>query len=927
MKKKLMAWLLAGTMTASAGATSLAWAGSSDTSQTGAQTEEEITDTEQESGDAAIRITYPKLSIANEWDLRSESGRTLREWDESIDAMKKSGRDSAFTQSQLHEADPGTQILEDEDGVYYISKNKAIEAVHSVDDAYERLYQLLPVLGGSENTDMRLVSELGYNDNLIYTFQQVSDGETVLGSVVKIAADKDGNVSAVFSGLVEDADGKGQPVAQEEAEDNVRAYMQKEFDSDAEVLSEYTDRIYYQQDDMESALNLDVEEDPVPDLVLWTVFTQNPDRDSDYPYLAHYLRMDGAYEFSLPVSEPNDEESRTGYRRQDVFAGMTEDSYTGEITDIDGEAREITVPVMHSEEDGRWYLGDAKNRIAVADFKTAAYGDDHELVLVGTDDNTGWDNEDLFMFYNYLRAYMFYKNMGWDGPDGRGTDVIILKDMCTSSGAAFENACSIGNIENYCMFGYTGYDSAGEPLGLVKGLDVMAHEFTHTFTGTVMNENLYENDLGAINEAMSDIMGNLCEFIYDDTDDTEWMLGENTGSIVRSMSDPHFMTQPEYVWDVYYGPNTDRKSDANDRGGVHINSSLLNRIAAMLCLNDGMSLEEAVSMWSAAAMGMTPLADYPRIAPLLRWALEVSGNESYRDSLDSLIKEERLESTGLPDKLPLGQKLCSLTLPDTEAFQDDNWGLLGVQLNAEIAGQLIQTAVRLGINMFTDEKNRESFGDIVKELLDSIHMTGKDLKIDNLDNLMNDDDKMVDAITDISVNVLPQLINQTLAWPGEGTNKITFVTQDSPTFYMLFNVTESGTKVNGAAVLAGDRWIDVGKYAAEAMKTVENAESKSESIPDISDIDLDGMADDLMKLLDSFAGDEEDEDTSDVLEEENGYDTVDLILAGLDNVINVVEYLNTPEEDRPESLDSVIMMPAVEEKLPTKGLDKVQLIA
>ena len=287
MKKKLMAVLLAGTMTASAGATSLAWAGSSDTSQTGAQTEEEITDTEQESEDAAIRITYPKLSIANEWDLRSESGRTLREWDESIDAMKKSGRDSAFTQSQLHEADPGTQILEDEDGVYYISKNKAIEAVHSVDDAYERLYQLLPVLGGSENTDMRLVSELGYNDNLIYTFQQVSDGETVLGSVVKIAADKDGNVSAVFSGLVEDADGKGQPVAQEEAEDNVRAYMQKEFDSDAEVLSEYTDRIYYQQDDMESALNLDVEEDPVPDLVLWTVFTQNPDRDSDYPYLAH----------------------------------------------------------------------------------------------------------------------------------------------------------------------------------------------------------------------------------------------------------------------------------------------------------------------------------------------------------------------------------------------------------------------------------------------------------------------------------------------------------------------------------------------------------------------------------------------------------------------------------------------------------------
>ena len=42
-------------------------------------------------------------------------------------------------------------------------------------------------------------------------------------------------------------------------------------------------------------------------------------------------------------------------------------------------------------------------------------------------------------------------------------------------------------------------------------LDVIAHEFTHCVTETAMGANLYRDDYGAINEAMSDILGNLCE--------------------------------------------------------------------------------------------------------------------------------------------------------------------------------------------------------------------------------------------------------------------------------------------------------------------------------------------------------------------------------------------------------------------------------
>ena len=213
-------------------------------------------------------------------------------------------------------------------------------------------------------------------------------------------------------------------------------------------------------------------------------------------------------------------------------------TYTGEIQTVAGQKHTVTVPVMKNEANGKWYLGDLDRRIAVADFWQAAYGEDHDLILVESETNTDWDNEDLTMYFNYIRAWDFYADMGWAGPDGQQTDVIILKDLRYRNETPFENACSIGRIEGYQMFGYCGYGMDKDPLGLVQGLDVMAHEYTHTFTTTVMNNNVYTNDYGAINEAMSDIMGNLVEYICQDTEDTRWNLGENTGSTVRCMSDP-----------------------------------------------------------------------------------------------------------------------------------------------------------------------------------------------------------------------------------------------------------------------------------------------------------------------------------------------------------------------------------------------------
>ena len=273
---------------------------------------------------------------------------------------------------------------------------------------------------------------------------------------------------------------------------------------------------------------MDIELDPIPEDVVWIVYTPNAGgaeqaEDAEtYPFLAHYVKADGTYLCNLPVREPGDEEAIFGYRKQDVFSGMTADTYTGEITDMNGNARTVTVPVMRSEADGCWYLGDVNRRIAVANYFEAAYGENHDIVLIKSEDNASWDKEDVGFFYNYLRAYDFYADMGWIGPDGEGTDEVILSGMCYSNGMIFDNACSMGKMECWQCFSYAPYNGAGNPTGYGSALDILAHEYTHTFTATVMNQNLYENDPGAINEAMSDIMGNLVEYICKDTEDTTW---------------------------------------------------------------------------------------------------------------------------------------------------------------------------------------------------------------------------------------------------------------------------------------------------------------------------------------------------------------------------------------------------------------------
>jgi Zn-dependent metalloprotease len=110
---------------------------------------------------------------------------------------------------------------------------------------------------------------------------------------------------------------------------------------------------------------------------------------------------------------------------------------------------------------------------------------------------------------------------------------------------------------------------------LAYSLDVTAHELTHAVTTATANL-IYQNESGALNEAMSDIMGAVCEaWNTKSVTANTWMVGEDiwtpnkAGDALRYMQSPTLDGRsPDYYPLRLTGPD--------DNGGVHSNSGIPN---------------------------------------------------------------------------------------------------------------------------------------------------------------------------------------------------------------------------------------------------------------------------------------------------------------------------------------------------------------
>ncbi|MGC5328253.1 M4 family metallopeptidase [Brevibacillus sp. SYSU BS000544] len=129
-------------------------------------------------------------------------------------------------------------------------------------------------------------------------------------------------------------------------------------------------------------------------------------------------------------------------------------------------------------------------------------------------------------------------------------------------------------------------------IPLSGDLDVVGHELTHAVTEKTAGL-IYQYESGALNESMSDIMGNLIQ-------GKNWLIGDDIytpnvdGDALRSMSDPAEFGDPDHYSKRYTG--------SQDNGGVHINSGINNK-AAYLMAEGGTHYGVTVNGIGREAMG------------------------------------------------------------------------------------------------------------------------------------------------------------------------------------------------------------------------------------------------------------------------------------------------------------------------------------
>ena len=599
----------------------------------------------------------------------------------SADATEKQ-----LTLEDIRAFNGGTAEVYTENGrVTFVNGACTSAPVRSTEDAAAVAEAMVGLLGGDSLT--RFEPWRTIHDpfgNVYHVFQQVYEDTVVLGGAVKVITNAEGTMLGLTGSVVSDlpdADPK-ESITAEQAEEAVLKHEADAGKTASQLVEGVTRKVV-----LPVERELDIEADEIQSRFVWSVYTTNRDASvaglTDLPYLAHYVTLAGEYLYSLPTILPGDAAGNAGYNAEYVFEFMEPVNYTGYVDLSDGTEQEISIDLMRDTRTGMYYLGNIEHKIVVADCWEFLYNHGR-VVLEHSADNREWDQVGLLSLYNYCRVYDYYKAIGWQGGDNDGTPIIVLKDFCDAEHSPIDNAAYVGKTCGWQSFLSSSINDFSQCL------DVIAHEFTHCVTNTVMTYNAYMNDYGAINEAMSDIHGNICEMLMGATEDTTWLIGDRSTKAIRSMSDPRRYSQPAFTWDIYYAANVKDSTAANDHGGVHSNSSLLNNLAYLLYAEGGMTLEEMRAFWFAADCSMVPGSDFAQLKALLPWVLKNCGMERYQAAMDAAMAKTRLGEKEPPAELAERQSLVTLELPDNEVFNDGKWSLWLASIDIDRLKQVVE---------------------------------------------------------------------------------------------------------------------------------------------------------------------------------------------------------------------------------------------
>lgn len=519
--------------------------------------------------------------------------------------------------------------------------------VENAEDGVESIKGMASLLGLTKGCEFFVVySERDDDGYTYYTYQQRCGGYTLLYSTLRVVVDPDGYTAGLSCSFVPNlgiTEDKGNITAQQ-AEDVVRkaqpASLRYYSDKTVRLAATFNNVVYN----------------------CWVVYTNNPDQSNgfDMPYIEHFVTTEGKYLTAIPAN--SFAESNSDVMNNDAyFSGLKVQQLTKNVRLGDGSTKKLTVPVSRNNADGKYYLMDPERKIAVAKYQDFCYRD--ELVFVSSTTLDGWSDNNLLAYSNYIKAYDFYASHGIRSIDGFGTPILVTVGYCDEQGNAVDNACFYGVNAGWACF------AASDINHYSDCLDVVGHEFTHGVTRQSMQGTCYRNETGAINEAYSDIMGNLCEMLCNETDDRSWLVAERSGAVMRDMGNPNSCGQPEYVGDQYYSSSVLMPVfEINDYGGVHGNNSLIGHMAYLLD-RAGMSMDEQFSMWSTSIELLTPMSNYTDLHGALLFALKINGMlQKYGPTLNKAFADAGLNDDWTTSYLEATRDGCGRVNIQTDAY-------------------------------------------------------------------------------------------------------------------------------------------------------------------------------------------------------------------------------------------------------------------
>jgi Zn-dependent metalloprotease len=221
--------------------------------------------------------------------------------------------------------------------------------------------------------------------------------------------------------------------------------------------------------------------------------------------------------------------------------------------------------------------------------------------------NANYDNVAGDAHFGAQATYDYWKAVhARNSYDNAGAKIksYVHYDDTPSTSAGFENAYWNGSVMTY--------GDGASTFKPLTALDVCGHEIGHAVCEKTANLT-YANESGAMNEGFSDIWGASVEKYTSDNlglTKSTWDIGEDimrNGGALRSMSNPNLYGQPAYYKGRYWAATTSSPSNANDQGGVHTNSGVLNYWYYLI--SEGKSgTNEVGNAYSVAALGLSAAA-------------------------------------------------------------------------------------------------------------------------------------------------------------------------------------------------------------------------------------------------------------------------------------------------------------------------------